>query len=111
MKFKMTFSDGEGKTITCEAGRASLWKANDAEALFPDNAIRNQRVDYAWGFYAAQSAGILPELGIDDPETDVQAGIDVIADRWDLAIEKAWGDETGEAKGKDPLEATPGKSL
>lgn len=108
-RFKMTFSDGEGKEIVCEAGRASLWKANDAEALFPDNEIRNQRVDYAWGFYAAQQAGILPQLGIDDENIDVTEAVEIIADDWNLAIEK--NGDSAESAGKDPLEDSPGKSL
>lgn len=105
-KFEMTFSDGEGRTVTCEAGRASLWKANDAETLFPDNAIRNQRVDYAWGFYAAEAAGKLAELGIEDAGIGVEKGIDIIADNWDLSIKAAFGSDK---EGKDPLGDTPGK--
>lgn len=108
-RFKMTFSNGEGKEITCEAGRASLWKANDAEVLFPDNEIRHQRVDYAWGFYAAQQAGILPQLGIDDENIDVVDAVPIIADEWDLAIQKNGDSE--EADNANPLEGSPDKSL
>lgn len=85
MIFNVVFTDPE-KSIKFSCGRSSLWKAQDAAMDWPDNPAKAGRLSYAWGYFAAKSAGKLEDLGIVDPAMSLDDAVNFLADMWDLEI-------------------------
>lgn len=101
MRFDVVFSNDEGTTVRMQTGRSTLWRAQDYVMDYPDNPARGGRLTFAWGYYAAKSAGKLEELGIDE-SASVDDAINTLADWWELDID--------EVKASDPLAPGQGTS-
>ena len=85
MKFLFTFTKPEDSTvIEIEGGRTALWAAQEEAAGWPDRPTNNNRLDFAWAYFAAKRAGKLAELGCDG--MDAPDAIDFIADTYDVNI-------------------------
>ena len=85
MKFLFTFTKPEdGTVIEIEGGRTALWAAQEEAAGWPERPTNNNRLDFAWAYFAAKRAGKLAELGVDG--MDVSDATDFIADTYDLNI-------------------------
>lgn len=100
LKFHFKF-EGE-QTIECEAGRSSLWKAQDYGATLPATSSKQGKTDFAWGYFAASQNGILGKLGIEEG-APVEVAVEYIADNYDLTITDNKGGED------DPLASRQGK--
>lgn len=85
MKFLFTFTKPEdGTTVEIEGGRTALWAAQEEAAGWPDRPTNNNRLDFAWAYFAAKRANALKELGVEGMDT--AEAIDAIADMYDMAI-------------------------
>lgn len=98
MVFKVAFS-GNGERVEFGTGRTSLWEAQDYGAALPDSPARQQKVDWAWGYFAARQAGMLERLGVPN-DTPRDEAIAMLADSYDLDITRA---------GDAPLATEPGE--
>ncbi len=96
MKFSFKFTDtNTGESVEIAGGRTALWDAQDAADAWPARKSNEQRLDFAWGYFAAKRAGVLADLGIDG--MDAEQAVDYIADNYDLHI----------SDGAAPLAAAP----
>ncbi len=102
MVYVVTFSNEEGTVAEVGTGRTSLWEAQDWGACLPESPYKGTKVDFAWGYFAAKQAGKLEELGV--PEgTPVAEAVAMLADAYDMTVEKA----SGKRKADAPLAPEP----
>lgn len=82
-KFVIKFV-GDDETVEVHTGRLSLWKSLDYGGELPDSPTKKYRTDFAWGYFAAEQAGMLDKLGIGG--MDVNTAIEHLADNFDMEI-------------------------
>ena len=107
MRFVVTFTDVEsGESISFPTGGSSLWLAQDYGNQLPASPSKEERANFAWGYYAAQQAGVLEQLGLRDVKRPSKSQMDdatmYLVDHYDLTIDRPSKEEE-----EAPLASTP----
>lgn len=85
MKYHFSFSGL--KEVEFDGARSSLWNALDLAATWEARPSNKFRQDFAWGYFAAERAGKLEDLGVNGMSVD--EAVDFLADNFDMEITDA----------------------